>query len=388
MAPAKRPDAPVPGPGSVPLAPVLVVTEDTSLVAEVQRCAAGTGVGVDVRGWGPDVLHRWGHAPVVLLGDDAAAAVAAAGVRRRGEVHLLCRGLPGPDDYRAAVAVGAESVTALDGARDRLRDLLQERAAPSAAGRVVAMLPGSGGAGASTTLAAVALTAARRGARVLVLDCDPVGAGVARILGADALSGLGWRDVVASPGRVGPVSLAEAVPRVDGVGVLGDCPGLLAPGVVNEVAETARHVHDLVLVDLPRTGVGVSGDDGVDGFAGVVARADRTLLVVRPGLVGVAAARRLVESWGGPLPTAGLVLRGRGAAPARVSAALGLPVVSRLPEHRGVAEAVDLGLGPVPRRRGPWARAVEALLDTVLDGVSDGVAAPAAIGAALVGGRR
>lgn len=352
--------------------PALLLTEDPEVVAEVQRCAAGTGVGVEVRPWGPEAVQGWGRAAMVLLGGDVVGAAGAAGLRRREEVHLLCRGAPGPDDYRAAVEVGAQSVTALGAGRDRLSALLQERAAPSAAGTVVAVVGGSGGAGASTTTAALALVAARRGARVLVLDCDPVAAGVARVLGADAVDGLGWPDLLASPGRVGPVSLAEAVPRVEGVAVLAGCRGPVPPDVVSDVAETARHRHDLVLVDLPRT----------EEVGGVVARADRTLLVVRPGLVGVAAALRLVDSWGmvdswgpvdppgGVLPglrppgaAVGLVLRGRGAAASAVEQAVGLPLLARLPERRGVEEDVDLGLGPVPRRRGAWVRAVEGLLD-------------------------
>lgn len=341
---------------------VLVVTDSPDLVAELQGCVAGTGVGVEVCAWGPAAASRWPGAPVVLLDAAVAATVAEAGLRRRPEVHLLCRGAPGADDYRAAVAVGAESVTPVLGGRDRLRDLLQERVAPGSPGQVVAVLPGSGGAGASTVVAALAQAAVRRGDEVLVLDCDPTGAGVARILGDDSLTGLGWPDLLASPGRVGPVSLAEAVPRVGGIGVLGAPPTALPAAVVCEVAETARRVHDLVLVDLPRHGSG-GGD--------VMARVDRGLMVVRPGLTGVAAAVRQVETWGWPAEVdvsrsgVQVVLRGRGASPETVAAAVGFPVLARLPDHRGVEESVDLGLGPLPGRRGAWVRAVTTLLDAV-----------------------
>lgn len=366
------PTTPAPAPAA---APALLVTEDPEVVAEVQRCAAGTGVAVEVRGWGPEAVQRWGRAAMVLLGGDVAGAARAAGLRRREEVHLLCRGAPDADDYRTAVEVGAQSVTALrvgappgetpggslQEGRDQLGALLQERAVPGATGRVVAVVGGAGGAGASTTVAALAVVAARRGARVLVVDCDPVGAGLARILGADAVTGLGWRDLLASPGRVGPVSLAEAVPRVDGVGVLAGCVEPVAAATVSDVAETGRRLHDLVLLDLPHG----------PGWGEVVARADRTLLVVRPHLVGVAAALRQLEAWGGveevPRAGVGVVLRGRGAAPVAVETTLGLPVVARLPDHRGVEEDVDLGLGPVPRRRGAWARAVEGLLAVATD---------------------
>lgn len=354
------------------VAPVLLVTDDAEMVAEVQRCVAGSGIGVEVCPWGPAAASSWPGAAVVLLDTAVAPVVAEAGLRRRPEVHLLCRGAPEADDYRVAVAVGAESVTAVTSGRARVRDLLAERVAPGSPGQVVAVLGGSGGAGASTLVAALAQAAVRRGDAVLVLDCDPVGAGIGRILGADRVSGLGWPDLVASPGRVGPVSLAEAVARVDGIGVLTAPAGDLGAPTVCEVAETARRVHDLVLLDLPRWGADV-GD--------VVARVDRALLVVRPGLTGVAAAARRVETWGwspsdAPAHRAragvGVVLRGRGTSTEAVSTALGLPVLARLPDHRAVEEAVDLGLGPLPGRRGAWARAVAGVLESVTGPVVTG----------------
>lgn len=102
-----------------------------------------------------------------------------------------------------------------------------------------------------------------------------------------------------------------------------------------------------------------------------MARVDRGLMVVRPGLTGVAAAVRQVETWGWPAEVdvsrsgVQVVLRGRGASPETVAAAVGFPVLARLPDHRGVEESVDLGLGPLPGRRGAWVRAVTTLLDAV-----------------------
>jgi len=36
--------------------------------------------------------------------------------------------------------------------------------------------------------------------------------------------------------------------------------------------------------------------------------------------------------------------------------------VARMPDQRGLAEAIDLGLGPVRSRRGPLARAADEVL--------------------------
>lgn len=350
-----------PGPPSA-AGPVLVVTGDAAVASEVERCAAGVGAPMQVVAWSAEALARWPTAAVVLLGDDVVAQALAAVPRRRDGVHLLCRGAPGGDQFRAGVELGVESVTALDGARAWLGRLLQERATPRAPGRVVAVVPGSGGAGATTTVAALAQVAAREGARVVVVDCDPWGAGLARVLGADDPAGVGWREIVASPGRIGPASLAEGVPRHSGVGVVTGAPDDLAVAVVRDVVEAARLGHDLVLVDLPRGRPDLARE--------VVARSDRSLVLVRPRLAGTAAAARQVEALGpGAKGTGvGLVLRGSGFPAATVVEAVGVPVVARLPEGRDVEEAVDLGLGPVRSHRGAWPRAVRGLLDEVTRG--------------------
>lgn len=340
--------------------PVLVVTGDAEVASEVERCAAGVGAPLQVVAWSGEALARWSTAAVVLLGDDVAVPAVVAAPRRREGVHLLCRGTPGREQFRAGVELGVESVTALDGARGWLGRLLQERATPRSPGRVVAAMAGSGGAGATTTVAALAQVAARRGAAVVVVDCDPWGAGVARVLGADDPVGVGWREIIASPGRIGPASLAEGVPRHVGVGVVTGAAEELDVAVVRDVVESARLGHDLVLVDLPRGRPDLARE--------VVARSDRSVVLVRPRLAGTAAAARRVEAWGAGGPAAGLVLRGPGFPEATVAAAVGLPVVARLPEARDVEESVDLGLGPVRSHRGAWPRSVGRLLDEVVHG--------------------
>lgn len=337
---------------------MLLVTEEPALAAEVQRSAAGAGVRVEVRGWSGEALARWPGAAVVLVGDDAAEAVAATAPRRREGVHLLCRGAPGPEAFRAAVEVGAEGVYAVAEARAHLADLLQEHTTVRAPGRVVALLPGSGGAGATTSVAAVAQAAVRDGSRVVALDCDPWGPGLDRVLGADETTGLGWREIVASPGRIAPASLAEGVPRHDGVGVVAGAREALSASVVRDVVEAARRSHDLVLLDLPRGAPGLVGD--------LLGHVDLTLLVVRPTLAGVAAAARQVALHASVTTELGLVVRGRGIGPHAVAEAVGASVLAHLPDHPRVEETVDLGLGPLPHGRGAWARSVASLLGVVL----------------------
>jgi hypothetical protein len=43
---------------------------------------------------------------------------------------------------------------------------------------------------------------------------------------------------------------------------------------------------------------------------------------------------------------------------------VGAPVIAEMPDQRGLAEAIDLGLGPVRSRRGPLGRTSLRVLDT------------------------
>ena len=119
---------------------------------------------------------------------------------------------------------------------------------------------------------------------------------------------------------------------------------------MREVLSAAQRGHDLVVLDLPRR------RDAV--VAEAVTRCDRVLLVVTPTVAGVAAAGRLAAAVAAHGPAAASWLRGGAVPPGR-----GRPRRSgcrwwpRMADQRGLAEHVDLGLGPVRARRGPLGRA-------------------------------
>jgi secretion/DNA translocation related CpaE-like protein len=189
-----------------------------------------------------------------------------------------------------------------------------------------------------------------------VVDLDPLGPGCDRVLALDDAPGVRWDSLAAASGRLSGRSLREAVPRRDGLGVLGWPTSSAAPleaAAVREALSAARRGHDTVVVDLPR-----SSDPLV---AETVARCELVVVVVVPTVTGVAAAARRVAA----LPERdrlGLVVRGHGADPRRVAGLVGVPVLATMSDQRGLAEALDLGLGPVRSRRGPLAAATRELL--------------------------
>jgi secretion/DNA translocation related CpaE-like protein len=340
------------------MSPPLLVSRDRSLVDEVTRLAAAAGVMPQVQPPGVRVLEAWFAASVVLVGSDAAEELARLGPPRRAHVHVISDS-EHDSSYRIALELGAESLLSLPVESARLTDwLIDAGDGGLSPGRLVGVVGGSGGAGATTFACALGQVAARAGT-ALVVDTDPLGPGIDRVLGLDASPGVRWSDLEATNGRLGARSLREALPRDEGLAVLTWHPGRpagLSPGVVRECLSAASRGHDLVVVDLPRV---------VDALvAEVASRCDLVVVVVSPTVCGAASATSLVtrfEHHG----RCGLVVRGAGIDPDELSGVTGVPLLAEMRDQRRLAESVDLGLGPVRSRRGPLARAAAQVLARV-----------------------
>lgn len=334
----------------------LLVTADPLLREELVRLAAAAGVDAELAADVPTALRFWTGSVVVLVGADLAADLSRAGPTRRPAVLVVAWTTPAEELFRLALSLGAEGVVELPSAAAWLTGRLSDAGeGDQLRGMVLGVTSGSGGAGGTTFACALAQVGARHGP-TLVLDVDPFGPGVDRVLGVEDRAGIHWHDLVSTSGRLGARALREAVPRVGNLGVLTWSPGTprrLAPEPAREVLAAARRGHDAVIVDLPRA---------VDGVAADLAdRCDRVLVVVTASVTGVASASRWVERFP-ERSRLRLVVRGNGADPELVARAIGLPVAASMPDQRGLEEAIDLGLGPVRSRRGPLGRAAAAVL--------------------------
>ncbi len=346
--------------------PVLLVTRDELLLDDLLRLAAAAGTTLDVAHDSTSALRGWASASVVLLGADQADALAAHRPARRDGVHVVGHGPVGDGLFRSALAAGAADVVELPACDAWLVELLTDAAdGGTRRARTLGVVAGSGGAGATTFACALALTAAAAGPAVLV-DLDPLGPGVDRVVGLDAghdlSDGVRWDRLVGSHGRLGSRSLREALPDKDGLAVVTWPAGpavALDAASVREVLSAAQRGHDLVVVDLPRW---------VDDLAAeVVSRCDRVLVVTEPTVAGVASAGRVAARLRPLNQDVGLVVRGAGTAvPAgHVADILDLPLLAEVPTQRRLAEHLDLGLGPVHGHRSPLARAARSVLGPV-----------------------
>ncbi|MGY2700780.1 septum site-determining protein Ssd [Nocardioides sp. HB32] len=313
----------------------LVVTRDQALLDELLRLAAAAGVTPDVAADGGAALRGWTAAPLVLVGSDVAEDLARICPTRRPRVYVVAWGVVPDEMFRTALAVGAESIAQLPRSEAWLTELLTDLGdpgGPSAEGLLVGVVGGSGGSGATTFACALGQVGARRG-RALVVDADPLGPGLDRVLGLEDRDGVRWDGLCDTTGRLSARALREALPRRDDLGALtwrAGGPGTLQAFAAREVLSAARRGHDLVVVDLPRT-----PDPLVDEIA---ARCDRLLVVVVPTVVGVASAVRTCARHRDPT-TVRLVLRGTGIDPLQVARATGVPVLATMPEQRGLDES-------------------------------------------------
>ncbi len=335
----------------------LLVTADEPLLDELLRLSAAAGTTPDVAHDVPSALRGWLKAPLVLVGADLAEPLARAAPTRRDAVFVVLLA-PSPDQvFQTALALGAESVAELPRSEgwlvERLTDVVDTG---PARGLTIGVMGGSGGAGATTFACALGQLAGRSGSSV-VLDADPLGPGVDRVLGLDLVDGVRWEALGHTTGRLSARALRDSLPRREGVAALtwyaGPQPRRLQAFAVREALSAARRGHDTVVVDLPR---------GADALTDEIAsRCDQVLVAVVPSVPGVAAAVRLCGRFADP-GVLGLVVRGQGVDDETLTRVMGAPVVVRMADQRGLAESIDLGFGPVRSRRGPLGRAASTAL--------------------------
>ncbi|MFE9253989.1 septum site-determining protein Ssd [Streptomyces sp. NPDC006879] len=359
--------------GARPSAPV-IVTEDPVLLDDLLRLCAAAGAEPEVRhsvpepggvqAEGGELASDWRDAPLVLVGDDAARRV-RTGTARRDGVLLVGRDAEDGGIWRRGVQLGAEQVVCLPEAEawlvDRIADAVEGTNSPAT---TIGLVGGRGGAGASTLACALAIAAARRGERTVLIDADPLGGGLDVLLGGEAVEGLRWPDFAESRGRVAGGALEEALPELRALRVLSWDRGdrLQVPAeAVRSVLAAARRGGGVVVVDLPRR----VDEEVADAYL----QLDLALLVVPGEVRAVAAASRVAAAAGLLVRDLRLVTRApyaAGLGPPCMAELLGLRLVGEVPTEPGSAVAAAGGQPPGSVERGPLARFCGRFWDQVL----------------------
>lgn len=353
--------------------PVALIN-DEALLDDLLKLAAAAGCEVERVPDAAAVRSRWASAPLIVLDGDGAADCLDLGLPRRGLVVLLTAAAPPDLLWKRALTLGVERIAELPGAESWLVGVLADVAeAPAGTtGRILAVIGGRGGAGASVFTASVGLYVLRTGHSALLVDCDPLGGGLDLVLGAETEHGLRWPDMRLRSGRVAVSSLHSALPsRNLGEARLTMLSGARKgngpePDAVGAVLEAGRRAGETVICDLPR--------HLDDAACAALDRADLTVLVVPAELRACAAghlvAQRLLERG------ANAVALVRGPSPGRLNAdevadAVGLPLLATMRPEPCLARSLDQG-DFRPRPRGPLAQAARITLKALAESSSSG----------------
>ncbi|AWT56984.1 septum site-determining protein Ssd [Mycolicibacterium smegmatis] len=333
---------------------VLAVLGDPLLRGEVARVAAAAGVDL-VEVAMPSSRKAWLSAAAVLLDASAARRCADRGLPRRDRVLVIGCDEPGPADWQAAIAVGAQHVVTLPRQdTDLVAALSVVDEGGGHRGPVVAVVAAKGGAGASVFAAALALSAPG----ALLVDADPWSGGIDLVLGSEDQPGLRWADLALQGGRLGYGALRDALPRRGEISVLsGGRAGVdITAAALHAVIDAGCRGAALVVCDVPRR--------STDAAEAALEAADLVVVVARADVRSCAAAAA-AGSWIATCnPNIGVVVRGPapgGLRAAEVADIVDLPLLASMRPQPGLDEALERG-GLRLTRRSPLATAARRVL--------------------------
>lgn len=310
---------------------VLVVGPLAEVHEEIARLAATAGVPAQAIDPAELTDLSWSAPSLVIVDADCAEQVGSAALSRRPGVVMVTAGLPTAELWSAAVRIGVERVVELPAGHIWLGERLADVAAgPGPLGVLLAVIGGSGGAGASTLAAALATSAARSGQQPVLLGADPWDGGIDIALGAEGVPGPRWPDLAGVSGRLSSAAILDGLPEAHGVRFLSSSrsqPAQVPLAALAAVVAAARRTGGPVIVDLPR-----AAGETARWLGGLV---DLGLVVCPATVPGALASRVLVAELGWNAGSCGIVRRsglGRDIDDAALSGAVGLPVVARVRE--------------------------------------------------------
>ncbi|HTY28549.1 MAG TPA: septum site-determining protein Ssd, partial [Mycobacterium sp.] len=267
--------------------------------------------------------------------------------------------------WQTAIAVGAQHVCALPGQEDlltrNLADAAEEAAGGAGDGRVIAVMGGRGGAGASVFAAALAQIATSS----LLVDLDPWSGGIDLLLAGEAAPGLRWPDLSLQGGRLSWPAVRDALPSHRGVSVLSGTRACheMDAGPVEAILDAGRRGGVMVICDLPRRSTSAA--------TAAAECADLVVTITTCDVRGIAAASALAPVLRTINPNVGLVVRGPspgGLRAREVADVTGLPLLAAMRPEPMLAERLDRG-GLRCGRRSPLAAAARRVLGVLQCGV-------------------
>lgn len=316
---------------------LLLVTDDQQLRDDIALIAAVVGLRLEV-------ATRWSR-----ISDHAAESAVAVlccpqNTPRTAVLAKQCLlvGHHAEAVWSAAAQTPGLTPVPLPAAEKWLTEHLSAQALDRSQGRVIAVAGAAGGVGATTFayLCAAELSARER-SPILIDAAGGPGSGITDLLrsarSSDQLRGgdLDWKQLASTEGELSAAHLRDALPVLEGIGVLtGPALSRTPSARLSAAVLAARRAYGVVLIDIGQQ---------AEMLTRLGENVDELLLVTRASRRGVDAAEQLIRA--APQSRPQLVVNGLtapGWSAAEVQEALGAPVVADLPVQRWLARSDDI----------------------------------------------
>lgn len=329
----------------------LLITQDSNLRLRIERLASSIGLTLEYSDNPFRVHSQWSAYPYIIVGSDLAQECCEARLPRRSHIALAhLDGVTISEQgsweralWQSAVTLGAENVVGLPSGESWLREALGDARGHESLGKLISVVPGSGGSGASTFAVNIGLRAVSQGKKVLLIDADRLGGGIDLTLGTEEVVGTRWHDIDPGSGRIAAHTLESALPKFQGLSFLSfGRSGSNGPEqeVLAAVVDAGRRAFELVIIDMARE---LTSESEL-----IVSNADCTVISVRNHVRPVAASARVrefIRSVGGK-PLFVLSMDNKGVGASDVAQALGVSHLLELPFIPSMVTRADDGEFP------------------------------------------
>lgn len=279
------------------------------------------------------------------------------------DIVLVVAGATNTQTWSSALRLSAKHVATVPDSRDWLIENLCEPI--KSKGLTVALVPASGGAGASLLSCGLAFHARQLFQNVALVDLDPNSASLDIAFGAENQSGMRWHDFAELSGSINGNDIYRSLPMRDNIGLLTHGQLTSAESSIPKelILGKLKEVCDLVIYDFPKL-----SDKQFSLEA--LTESDLVFVVATATVRGCASAKLTIAGLAGYAKSIELVVRtapGSNLNPMQIAELLNTPLASVIRTDVRIVEQIEQGFGVSGINLGSFTRNLNALAHRILN---------------------
>jgi secretion/DNA translocation related CpaE-like protein len=277
------------------------------------------------------------------------------------DVVLVVVGASNSQTWSSALRLSAKQVATIPDSRDWLIENLTQPV--KSKGLSVAVVPASGGAGASLLSCGLAFHGRQVFQNVALVDLDQSSASLDIAFGLENQPGMRWHDFSDLSGSISGVDIYRSLPSRDNVGLLTHGELTSAETLIpkNLIVDKLKEACELVVIDLPK-----SSDRNFSLEA--ITECDLVLVTTTATVRGCASAKRSIAGLAGYARSIELVVRnmpGSNLDPMQIAELLNTPLAATVNTDVRIVEQIEQGFGVSGINLGGFTRNLNALAQRV-----------------------